>query len=129
MADFDRRGSYPVWSRTGKELLFETPEFRLMATNYDVQGDTFVPGTPHLWSHASLAVTGSVHNYDLAPDGKRLATVAIPEGIAGQKPLTRLTFLLNFADELRRRVALNESARLSRISQTSRRRCRNRHNH
>jgi hypothetical protein len=42
-------------------------------------------------------------NYDLAPDGKRLAAM-IPDDANGEKPPTHLTFLLNFFDELRRRA-------------------------
>jgi hypothetical protein len=39
-----------------------------------------------------------------APDGKRLAAFLAHDEAGGQKPLTHLTFLLNFFDELRRRV-------------------------
>jgi hypothetical protein len=40
---------------------------------------------------------------DLAPDGKRFMFV-LPVNPAEQKPPTHVTFLLNFADELRRKV-------------------------
>jgi hypothetical protein len=42
-------------------------------------------------------------NYDLAPDGKRLAAF-VAEEAKDEKPPTHLTFLLNFTDELRRRA-------------------------
>lgn len=41
--------------------------------------------------------------YDLAPDGKRLAAI-LADDANGEKPMTRLTCLLNFFDELRRKV-------------------------
>ena len=41
-------------------------------------------------------------NYDLAPDGKRLAAMA-DDADAGKLPAS-LTFLLNFGDELRRKA-------------------------
>jgi hypothetical protein len=41
-------------------------------------------------------------NYDLAPAGKRLAAF-LADDASGEKPLTHLTFRLNFFDELRRR--------------------------
>jgi hypothetical protein len=42
--------------------------------------------------------------YDVAPDGKRFAVVLNADGTAEPKPITRLAFLVNFFDELRRRV-------------------------
>ena len=42
-------------------------------------------------------------NYDVAPDGKRLAAF-LADDANGEKPPTHLTFLLNFFDELRRRA-------------------------
>jgi hypothetical protein len=42
-----------------------------------------------------------------APDGKRLAAF-VADDANGEKPLTQLTFLLNFSDELRRRVPVRE---------------------
>ena len=43
-------------------------------------------------------------NYDLAPDGKRIATMLAGDGAESQKSITHLTFLLNFFDELRRKA-------------------------
>ena len=51
-------------------------------------------------------MTGS--KWDLAPDGKRIAAV-IPEGVAqASQPGHVIVMLLNFADELRRRVPLGK---------------------
>jgi hypothetical protein len=47
---------------------------------------------------------GELYAYDVAPDGKRCAIVLFADGTAEQKPAGHLTFLLNFFDELRRRV-------------------------
>jgi hypothetical protein len=48
-------------------------------------------------------IVGNTANYDLAPDGTRLAALLAPE----EAP-TRLTFLLNFFDELRRRAPVGK---------------------
>jgi hypothetical protein len=40
----------------------------------------------------------------LAPDGKRFAVILYPDGTTEQQHPVHLTFLLNFGDELRRRV-------------------------
>jgi hypothetical protein len=50
-----------------------------------------------------LLVRFGVCPYDLAPDGKRFAVVLYPDGSA-QKPITSVAVLLNFFDELKRRV-------------------------
>ena len=42
--------------------------------------------------------------FELAPDGKRFAVVLYQDGTAEQKPVTQVTVLLNFFDELRRKV-------------------------
>jgi hypothetical protein len=43
-------------------------------------------------------------NLDLAPDGKRFAVFAAPEPAAGEMGSVHVTFLLNFFDELKRRI-------------------------
>jgi hypothetical protein len=69
-----------------------------------VIGDTPLPGEPTPWSDKPVLDLGEVYAFDIAPDGKRLAAVLYADGTAEQKPATNLTFLLNFFDELRRRV-------------------------
>ena len=102
-------GTHPVWSRNGRELFFQgrsmvRPPNRIMVTTYKVIGDSFVPGEPTVWSEKPVLDLGELYSYDVAPDGKRLAAVLYADGTAEQKPATNLTFLLNFFDELRRRV-------------------------
>jgi hypothetical protein len=47
-------------------------------------------------------IVGSI--CDLSPDDKRFAVAPYPDGAAGSKPFAHVTVLLNFFDELRRRV-------------------------
>jgi serine/threonine-protein kinase len=99
-------GFFPLWSRDGRELLFETGD-RVMAVSYTVThtvgGDSFTALKPRVWMEALLRDLGITSNYDLAPDGKRLAAM-LADDANGDKPPTHLTFLLNFFDELRRRA-------------------------
>jgi hypothetical protein len=69
-----------------------------MVAGYTTRGDALVFGEPRVWSQHPMLDPGSppVGTYDLAPDGKRFAV--------DPKPITHLTILLNFFDELRRRV-------------------------
>ena len=78
-----------------------------MVSDYSVNGDSFVRGKPRLWSDAQLFYPG-VRNLDLAPDGKRFVVLSAPKPDAGEKgPPVHVTVLLNFFDELRRRVPVN----------------------
>ena len=75
-----------------------------MAAGYTANGDTFVAEKPRVWI-AKLGGTGAL--WDLAPDGKRVALVA-PVGSEVPKQEHVVVFLLNFFDELRRRVPLGK---------------------
>jgi serine/threonine-protein kinase len=105
------RGSSPIWSRgalgAGRELFFIADFRTIMVAGYAARGDALVFGEPKVWSQHPLLDLGSppVGTYDLAPDGKRFAVVLNADGTADPKPITHLTFLLNFFDELRRRVS------------------------
>jgi Tol biopolymer transport system component len=90
-------GQNPVWSRDGQTLFYQgVVDSRIMAMDYSLAGDSFSPGHPHLWSDA----LPSLQAFDLMPDGKRI--VGIPS--VPQKEPTHAIFLLNFSDELRRKV-------------------------
>jgi Tol biopolymer transport system component len=96
-------GLYAVWSNNGRELFFETPDNHIMVVDYSVDGGVFVPGKPRLWSDKQLFFAGT-SNMDLAPDGKHFAVLVEPEAAAGDKSSVHVTMLLNFFDELKRRI-------------------------
>jgi serine/threonine-protein kinase len=96
-------GLYPVWCNNGRELFYESADNRIMVVDYAVNGDSFLPGKPRLWSETQLFYSGS-SNLALAPDGKRFAVFPMPEAAGPDKGSVHVTFLLNFLDELRRRI-------------------------
>jgi hypothetical protein len=77
-----------------------------MFTSYTANGDAFEWSTPRVWSAKRLLVPGAPPylTFDIAPDGKRAAVVLYSDGSAEEKPITNVTFLLNFFDYLRRKV-------------------------
>jgi serine/threonine-protein kinase len=95
-------GYSPRWSSNARELFFQRALRAIMVAGYSVQGDSFVPGKPRVWSESGVPAGNSLSA--LAPDGKRFAVVLPSEIGNEQKPITQVTFLLNFFDELRRRV-------------------------
>jgi hypothetical protein len=70
-----------------------------------VRGDSFVVDTPRVWFEKRIPTFPSTMSYDPAPDGKSIVAL-MPAG-KPEEPHDRVTFLLNFFDELRRRVPLN----------------------
>jgi len=100
-------GTTPIFSRNGKDLFFFDPtDDRIMLASYSAKGDTFVAEKPRVWSaqNVALALSGAVGaQYDVAPDGKR---VAIATSVGGSTPQDagHVIFLENFIDELQRKV-------------------------
>ena len=98
------RGLYPAWSHNGRDLFFLSKGV-LMAASYQVRGDSFAAEKPRVWFGKPIPTFGPTMSYDPAPDGKRI--VALMPADTPEEPRSREIFLLNFFDELRRRVPLN----------------------
>jgi len=96
-------GIFPLWAKDGRELFYEAADYRIMVVDYTVSGDSFVPGKPRLWSETQILNVGRL-NLDLAPDGKRFAVFPMPENAELGKGSVHVTFLLNFLDDLKRRM-------------------------
>jgi Tol biopolymer transport system component len=97
-------GSLPVWSRQSRELLYEKRR-TVMAVSYSVNGDSFSVGQPHAWSSSPIRTPSSrPPDFDLSPDGKRLLSTMPASAASGVDQTPGVTFLFNFADELRRKT-------------------------
>jgi Tol biopolymer transport system component len=97
-------GVLPKWSRNGKELFYRTPDSKIMVVTYTASGDSFHANKPQLWSPGQFTELGLfTYNFDLHPDGKRIAVLKAP-GAGQTDAATKVSFIFNFFDELRRRV-------------------------
>ena len=97
-------GVYPHWSPTAHELLFvNQTQNRVMVASYAVAGDSFRADTPHVWSPTSLTNLGANINYDVHPDGKRLAVAAARDQASVVQD--KVVFVSNFGEYLRRLTA------------------------
>ena len=56
----------------------------------------------------SVGVPGAVRNFDLAPDGKRIAAIIPVDAPEDQKAQNHVIFLQNFFDEVRRRAPIGK---------------------
>jgi hypothetical protein len=99
-------GVHPQWSPTQHELFFRTWDNQIMVAGYTVNGHSFQPAKPRLWSEKRVASIGPFgsRNYDVAPSGKRIAALIPAEGPEVQKAQNQVILLLNFFDYLRQRV-------------------------
>jgi Tol biopolymer transport system component len=96
-------GRYPVWSRGGRQLFYGTLDNYPMVVDYTASGDTFSASKPRRWSDTPIGNATGSYNFDVSPDGKRLVAVPISE-YDELKGNLHLTFLLNFFDEVKRRM-------------------------
>jgi len=95
-------GTFPRWFRTGHDLLYQSGD-QILIASYTVKGDTFVAEKPRVW----IARLGGTQ-WDLAPDGKRVAVVTPVGSADAPKQEHEVVFIQNFFDELRRRVPLGK---------------------
>ena len=97
-------GIYSIWARD-RRLYYPagSADRRIRVVEYAVNGDSFTASKPRVWSETPLRlVRRSFHALDLAPDGKRFAV--LPTDAVEEKGSVHATFLLNFLDELQRRL-------------------------
>jgi serine/threonine-protein kinase len=97
---------FPVWSPNRKELFYVNSDNRIMVARYTANHDSFVPEKPRQWSPAPLfrPTNNGLWNLDIAPDGRRFLVLAPPESGIEEPNTVHATILLNFFDELRRRL-------------------------
>jgi Tol biopolymer transport system component len=97
-------GKFPAWSRAGHELFYlSLADSRIMVANYTIQGESFRAEKPRVWSNRQVLQPNFIRVLDLHPDGKRFAVFPLPESEQARGNV-RVTFLLNFLDELHRRL-------------------------
>jgi len=100
-------GQDPVWSPTGQELLYQSGD-QIMAVKYSVKGDSFEAERPTVWAPKLGGVGGVRSAWDLAPDGKRVVVLTPVESAEAPKQEHEIVMLLNFFDELRRKVPVGK---------------------
>jgi len=95
-------GFYPTWSADGRQLYYLNASAHLMAVDYTVKGDSFAVGQSREFTPHPTILTGITPPYAVFPDGKRVA-MYLPE-TTNDTGSVHVTVLLNFFDEVRRRI-------------------------
>ena len=98
-------GRVPRWSSNGRELLYQTELQRVMVASYRARDGSFVADTPRPWGGEPLGDTGVYPGFDVAPDGERLVALFPAASPEERQARNHVTVMLNFLDEVRRRIA------------------------
>jgi serine/threonine-protein kinase len=96
-------GVYPVFSPNGRDLFYRTEDGRVMVASYVVKDNAFAVDPPRAFSEKRLANLLLFGSYDVSSDG-RIAGLFPLEEPQSERTQNHVTFLLNYADEIRRRV-------------------------
>jgi hypothetical protein len=97
-------GTEPVWNRNGRELFYRNGN-RVMAVDI-VASATFSAGKPQVLFEGPYEPTLMTNaNYDVSLDGRRflMLKASAPE----EEALTQINVVLNWFEDLRRRVPTN----------------------
>jgi serine/threonine-protein kinase len=104
-------GEQPVWSKAARQLLYATTDNHVMVVDYTVEGDVFHAMKPRAWADRQIWLPdtrgGPFRSFDLTPDGKRIIAFAPDEGPKGARVNLHVTMLVNWFDEVRRRLPVS----------------------
>jgi hypothetical protein len=87
-------GTDPVWSRAKDELVYRSGQ-GLMVSSYETSDGAFAPAKPRLW----VEKKDISQWFDLMPQGDKVVVV---DDVREEGGSSRVTFMLNLFDELRR---------------------------
>ncbi len=109
-------GIIPAWFSNNRELLYQRGEGQVsggagtlgpqqfMVVPYTVEGESFRPGTPRLWTEEALPLRRFIRNYDPDPDAKRIAVFRAAQDQVEESPNNAI-LILNFFEVLRQELA------------------------
>ena len=95
----------PVWERGGNRLYFRE-QGQIMAVDYTVVAGAFSAGKPRRWPSGSVLFADPVRGrtVDISAGGRRMIVVTAPQPEADPGKSTHVEVILNFFDELQRRI-------------------------
>jgi Tol biopolymer transport system component len=91
------------WPAKGQEIFYRTPKQKIMSLRIRTSGGGVDVEPPKLWSDLELADTGVLPNFEVTPEGRRVAAFLTPGRDTGANR-SQVTFAVNFFEELRRRL-------------------------
>ena len=95
-------GTRPLWSPSGRELFYYLAPGTLMAVRVEA-GTTFAAGAPAVVFQGPYVTSVTGRQYSVSPDGRRFLMIK-NAATAGNAPPPKITVVLNWVEELKRRV-------------------------
>jgi hypothetical protein len=92
----------PAWSHGRNELVYVSPESRVIAVPYTIDGNTFRAGQPRHWAEQPIGPRAAWRWFDLHPDGDRIVASV---GVAARTNVDKFVLVSNFFDEVRRQLS------------------------
>ena len=110
--DICRRRRPSFWFPVGRKLLYMAPDSRIMVVDYFAQKDSSASAKPRIWgdrqvgpsSFSGMPFYAGPQPFDVSPDGERIVTWQSDEQPNGAKVNLHVTLLMNWFDELHRRL-------------------------
>jgi serine/threonine-protein kinase len=96
-------GLWPKWSADGRTLYYSSSDRHIMEVPYSESGESFVLGKSRRWSDA-VTVSTPFGYFDMDRNGERILTTLQQATAEERSNDIPVTLLLNFFDEVRRRV-------------------------
>ncbi|MBV9766113.1 MAG: hypothetical protein JOZ48_14805 [Acidobacteriaceae bacterium] len=81
-----------------------TDNNHVLVVNYRIQGDELIPETVQPWSPVPILYLDLFRNFDVAPDGKHIVAAPHPDPRDEREANSRITVLLNFFDDVKRKI-------------------------
>ena len=97
----DRAGGAQRGPASGGQIFYKDYDDHIQVVSYTAQAGSFLAGKPRLWTPRPVS-TYPAPLFDVTPDGKQVIAVIDADSDA---PETHLRVVLNFSDEIRRRLA------------------------
>ncbi len=98
----ERTLNFPTWSRAGNQMFLVGEQIQVL--NYRIQADSILPEPFRVWSPTPPLYLDLFRNFDASPDGKRMVIAPHPEARDEREAISRLTVLMNFFDEIQRKI-------------------------
>ena len=100
-------GTSPAWSAASHQIFYSTPNgHQMRVVDYQAHGDAFAASPPRPWGGSRRLISSSGTDFAVSPDGKRIVGFISEIKEADHAGNLQMTFLVNFFDELKRKVPL-----------------------
>jgi len=100
-------GTRPLWNPNGRELFYFVAPGTLMAVRVE-PGASFAAGSPAIVFQGQYATPQGARQYSVSPDGRRFLMIK-DAASAGNAPPPKITVVLNWFEELKRRVSTGQN--------------------